>query len=225
MRRFGRQAAAGYTLVELAITVSVAGVITTGVVAIGAYVWADYRAESFGQRMEYLIQDVESMYSGRNNYSDLTLKTAIQLGLIKYERYSGETLIASATASHLYNQNMTLGALSGVAFGNGAWGLHYARLPAGTCVPIVQRAMTLAYSVAVVADPGGASASTSFLDWGTSGSKLTIINGKISGFPVGYSLLKAARSEVPTVTQITEACQAVTGSEKAFGLALIFKRL
>lgn len=212
---------AGYTLVELAIAVSLSGAVLGGVVAFGTTLWAEQRADAFSQNMVQLVQNVNAMFPGSAAYDKLNVANAIQLGV-----FSDEQINAAASVNHLYGQPITLGGLAGAGFNNQAWGLHYARLPANACVAILQYAIKLADAVAIVADPSGTTLSA-FDDWK---NKVSWVGGSVSGFDA-YQPIKRNRTDVPGAAALISACDGITGNTtgtgqgRAFGLALVLRKL
>ncbi len=221
---------AGYTLVELAVSVTVAGVITTGVVALGAYVWAGQRIEDFGQRMSMLIEETDRLFAASNDYRQLNLETAVKLGLLKYERVEaagsrGAGLPAVSSAFHIYSQPITLGVMDGPGFNKLAYGLHYARVPGDACMSLIHYAINLADAVAISPDPSTSITPTSFAEWGQGTRPVKVTNGKVEGFPAGYQVLKNEKSVVPSMQARANACIAVSGNGGTFGLSLIRNKL
>ncbi len=229
---------AGYTLLELALAVTVSGAVLTGALIFAAQVWAEQRADAFAQSMVQLVQSVNAMFPGSSAaYDKLTLQTAIQLGVFSDEQVDA----AAGTVNHLYGQPISMGGLAGVGLNNQAWGLHYARLPANACLAVLQYALKVADAVALVADPLSNANATEFSNWD---SKIGWANGEVTGFPVGYmytytppggvainKVLKSNRTDVPTASDRITACQTATNNPTSlaqgstFGLALVLRRL
>lgn len=224
----GRRPDAGYTMVELAVAVAVSGVVVSGAVALGAAVLAEHGADNFGERLGFLVQTVDDLFSASGDYEQLNMRVAIDLGVFAYEQVDS----VAGTARHRYGQPITLGALRGAGFGKRAWGLHYARLPAQSCVAVVKYALALGDAVALVSDPGTNATPSSFAQWG---SAVAWGPGGVTGFPPPYRVLKNRLWDaVPVVTHdvagnasggVLGTCNAVTfHGQKTFGLAMLRSR-
>ncbi len=210
---------AGYTLLELAIATTVSGVVLSGVLAYGAVLWSEQRANEFAERMAAMVSAVESLYPGTTSYNSLDLASAIRLGAMRNENVND----ATSEVRHLYGQGITLGGLAGTGFKGQAWGVHFAGLPGASCMDIVQYALALGDAVALVADADAdATAPSSFANW----KDITQANGVAAGFPGTYRVLKSrATAPVAPATVATECAQVTAGGDAAFGLALVRTRL
>lgn len=227
--RPARAALAGHTLVELAVTVSIAGVISIGVVTIGAQLWAEQRMEDLIRRMASLVEEVDQLFINNVDYQKLDLESAVRLGLLRHERVVaagslGPGLPATSSVQHIFSQPITLGVLNGPGFNNLAWGLHYSRLPVDACMTLVGYAVHLFEAVAITSDPYTAARPTQFADWGGT-SPIQRSGGKVTGFPTGYEVIKNEKSGAPTVQDRVTACLAVSGRGSSFGLALVRTKL
>lgn len=203
----------GLTLVELAVAVSIAGVVVLGATALGAQAWADYRADRFGELLVALTDEVDGVYTVRNDYVGLSTASAGGLGLLRHEPVAGQ---------HLYGGSMTLGVLVGAGFNNQAWGVHYASVPAVACLTVLRTALAVGDAVALRPGAGGV-----FDDWGPG---LIKAGTDVTTFPNGYRVVKNRRDVVPTVQQQIDACTAAsTGVDSVtrlpistpFGLAVV----
>ena len=226
-----RWLSAGYTIVELAVAVTVSGGIAWGVVTFAARLWAEQRADAFAQNMVQLVQSVNAMFPGSSTrYDTLTVKTAIRLGVFTDEQVNA----AAASVNHLYGQPISMGGLAGAGLNNQAWGLHYARLPPDACLGVLQYALKVADAVALVSDPSANPDPSDFKDWGAA---ISWVSGAVDGFPAQYMytppgglssrVLKRNHMDVPTAVDRIDACNAVTGNGvgSAFGLALVLRRV
>jgi hypothetical protein len=214
-KTIGCSLSAGYTLLELAIATTVSGALLSGVLTFGAALWSEQRANEFADRMAAIVSTLESLYPGTTSYDSLNLASAIRLGVMRNENVNADT----SEVRHLYGRRITLGGLAGAGLKGQAWGLHFAGLPAGSCVAIAQYALTLGDAVALVAD---AAATSSFDDWKT----ITQANGVVERFPAAYTLLKSRAAAPVTPAAVATACGNVTGGGAgAFGLALVRTRL
>ena len=215
---------AGYTLTELAIAVTVSGVVLGGVTVFGARVWEEQRADAFGQSMVQLVQTVNAMFPGAATYEKLNVSSAIQLGVFSDELVNS----AAVSVNHLYGQPLSLGGLPGAGFNNQAWGLHYSRLPATACLAILQYAIKLADAVAIVADPLSGGAATSFGNWG---GAISWSGGAVAGFDLSkYQVIKSSRMTSSDTQARISACNSATGKTgtgqgSSFGLALVLRKL
>jgi hypothetical protein len=218
----GCSLSAGYTLLELAIATTVSGALLSGVLTFGAALWSEQRANEFAERMAAIVSTLESLYPGTTSYDSLNLASAIRLGVMRNENVIANTgVAASSEVRHLYGQRLTLGGLAGAGLKGQAWGLHFAGLPAGSCMAIAQYALTLGDAVALVADANAAEPS-SFADW----KAITQANGVVAGFPAAYTLLKSRATAPVAPAAVATACGNVTGGGAgAFGLALVRTRL
>jgi type II secretory pathway pseudopilin PulG len=238
MRRSIRWSDAGYTLVELSISVAVAGAISYGVLEYGATLWRQHRERVFVEQMAQLVTSIENMFGAGGTYTGLGLKTAVNLGVFTDEMV--DVSAADYTVKHLYGQPLTLGVLSSNGFANVAWGLHYARLPGSACVSILDEATALFDAVAIVPDPAANTTASSFDDWK---GKVAITSGVVSGFsdaadatkPGRYRVIKAGRSAKTILVHRDKVgnmdagmlfdCDEVTArGTESFGLALVRTR-
>jgi prepilin-type N-terminal cleavage/methylation domain-containing protein len=216
MRRSTRCSQVGYTLVELAIAVTVAGVISSGVAMIGARTWAQHREEMFGSQMTQLVSSIENMFGAGGTYSNLDLVTAVNLGIFTNEVV--DTSVSPPRVDHVYRGPITLGVLSSNGFANLGWGLHFARLPGNTCLAVLDYAVALFDAVAVVPDSAAGANVSSFADWEKS---VSINNGIVSGFPLvssvtpprQYTLVKSGRSARTDVVVVNPATSVITGGK------------
>ena len=222
----GRSLSAGYTLLELAIATTVSGAVLSGVLTFGAALWSEQRANEFADRMAAVVSTVEGLYPGTTSYDSLDLASAIRLGVMRNENVIANTgVAASSEVRHLYGQRITLGGLAGAGLNGQAWGLHFAGLPAGSCMDIAQYALTLGDAVALASE---AAATSSLANW----SAITQANGVVAGFPAAYTVLKNRAAAPVAPDAVARACDARTHTVKdgitstnAFGLALVRTRL
>ncbi len=216
MRRSTRWSRAGYTLVELAVAVAVAGVIASGVALIGALMWAQHREDQFGAQMTELVSAIESTFSAGGTYSQLDLTTAVKLGAFKNEVV--DITVSPPRVEHLYKGPITLGVLSLNGFANLGWGLHFARLPGNTCLAVLDYAIALFDAVAIVPDSVAGTDVSSFADWEKS---VSINNGIVSGFPLvsgatpprQYTIVKSGRSTKTDVVVVDSTTSDITGGK------------
>ena len=211
---------AGYTLVELAIAMTVSGAVLSGVMAFGAALWSEQRANEFAERMDTVVSTVESLYRGAATYDSLNLASAIQLGALRNENMTASTDDADTSeVLHLYGRRITLGGLAGTGFNGQAWGVHFAGLPAKSCMAIAQYALALGDIVALATD---AAAASSFANW----KAITLAGGVVAGFPAAYTVLKSRAIAPVAPAALAIACESVTGGGTGtFGLALVRTRL
>ena len=205
----------GLTLVELTVSVSIAGLLILGGAALGTQAWADYRADQFGERLVAFVDEVEGLFTVRNDYLGLATDSAGPLGLLRHESVAGQ---------HLYGGSMTLGVLTGVGLNNQAWGVHYADVPAAACLTVLRTALAVGDAVALRPGAGGV-----FSNWSTG---LSRAGGVISGYPNDYKVVKDRRDAVPTVAAQVEGCTGATTRvvngvtiETPFGLAVVRGKL
>lgn len=214
---------------ELVIATTVSGVLLSGVLAYGAVLWSEQRANEFAERMAAMVSAVESLYPGTTSYSSLNLASAIRLGAMRNAVVSADTGVAETSeVRHLYGQRITLGGLAGAGFNHQAWGVHFAGLPGASCMDIVQYALSLGDAVALVTDANPA-APSSFADWK---GEITQANGVAAGFPGTYKLLKSRATAPVAPAAVATACNTHTHivkdgktSTTDFGLALVRTRL
>ena len=225
-----RRLNAGYTLLELAIAMTLAGATLAGVVAFGAVLWAEQRASEFGQRMANIVTTVEDLYPGATPFTSLNLLSAVRLGVMRDENVvnAGGGAV-DPVVRHMYGQGITLGGLAGAGFSGMAWGVHFAGPPGNSCMDIVQYALSLGDAVALVPD---AAAASSFTDW----QGIKQVNGGVTGFPANYQfkadaasadrVLKDRGSVSVTGGVLATACSSATaGGANGFGLAVVRTRL
>jgi prepilin-type N-terminal cleavage/methylation domain-containing protein len=239
MRRSTHWSRAGYTLVELAMAVAVAGALSSSAALIGARLWEQHREDLFGSQMIQLVSSIETMFGAGGTYINLDITTAVNLGV-----FMDEVVDISSSppkVDHLYRQPITLGVLSANGFANLGWGLHYARLPGGTCLAVLGYAVALFDAVAIVPDSVAGTAVSSFADWGTS---VGISNGIVSGFPLvataaiprEYTMVKNGRFDKTSAVVVDKTsgkliggkvgvCDAVTNKGSIpYGLSLVRTR-
>lgn len=225
MRSKGRTTSAGYTITEVAITVTLAGVLITGVVAIGSSIALSRRIDGLGERIALLVRAVNELFAGKHTFEGLNTESAVRLGLFSFEHVqvpaSGSTTPPWG-AFHEFKQPITIGVLGHTSFDGTAWGLHYARLPSQACMDVTQYISSLAVAVAVVSEPTGGGATTSFDEWG---AKVTWNDGKVEGFPSGYTVLKKEYSTVPSVTDRANACKDIANGKLDFSMAMVYRKM
>jgi prepilin-type processing-associated H-X9-DG protein len=216
-----RPRVSGYTIMELLIATSVAGVMTFSVMKAATVVQQDYEVNRFNQRLSDWVLSVESLFLVRSDYQGLDLQAVVNAGLLDNENMNLDTTFKPPkvlAVRHLYGGSLEIGVPANLP--KQYWAAHLAGLPADRrCMALLQHAVNVGSVVAVVNNTNTAS---SLSDWKSmvsyNSERSMVIN-----FPAGYQILRQLDGTVMPVTDMIGFCD--TKDQSHMALAILRRKM
>ncbi len=138
-----QRAQRGYTIVELSVSVAIAGVLLVGSIALVQTVLNTARANDTITSISRIIAQVDKIWANTNSYAGLTLAAAGGAGV-----FEGLTIVRTGTppvvtgVTHKFNRNVTVGVNSEMpsAGANRGYTMTFTGIPTSVCADIVSAA-------------------------------------------------------------------------------------
>lgn len=193
----------GYTLVELVIATSVAGILALSAMAASTLLYKDYELTRFNQRLSDWVLNVEGLFLVRSDYQNLNLQAVVNAGLLDEEDMDFDTRTTPPTVTavrHVYGGTLDIGVPTHLP--SQYWAFHLTGLPAGArCLALLQHAVNVGSVVAVVDD----NPATALAHW-KDAVNYDKVNDIVSNFPAGYQIVRQIDGTLLAVQDMVSFC-------------------
>jgi prepilin-type N-terminal cleavage/methylation domain-containing protein len=207
----------GYTMIELAMAVAVAGVISFASLSYVPKLYDEIELSRFNQRLSGWVLAIENTFLSRYDYIGLSLQSIVELGLLDKERVELNALGDVVSVRHLYGGALNASVLT--TLGDQFWGAHLSGIPSKACLPVLQSMGAIGHQVMVVNEQAGVSALTEWIGTvGLNAAKTNIVN-----FPSRYQVVKTLDRVQLSVSELIGLCRDLNGQR--MGLVLIRKKM
>lgn len=134
MKNFYKNEESGRSMVEMLGVLAIIGVLSIGGISGYSKAMSKYRVNKTLDQISMLVMNVRSMYSANVDYSGLTAKIAIQMGIIPSDML--DPTKKKSSASKVYNTYQGVVELAEVASKPNQFTVLYTGLPRDACVTI-----------------------------------------------------------------------------------------
>lgn len=221
--------ACGYTMLELSIAISLAGVIAMTALKAIPFVYDEYRISRFNLRLSEWLIKTEELYKVRTDYKGISLSTLANLGVFDGDVVIKDAVGAVSEVRHVFNGTFDVGLPSKIS-STPFWAIHVSGLPAdkALCASILQYAVQNGKIVAIIAEKDANV--PALRDWL---SEVTYNDGavgvntspRIDGFPAGYTVVKNLNNGQKSPADLVAICSDISDSAVTMGIAMMRKKL
>ncbi len=222
--------ACGYTMLELSIAISLAGVIAMTALRAIPLVYDEYRVSRFNLRLSEWVLKTEELYKVRSDYKGISLSALADLRVFDGDFVIKDAVGAVSEVRHVFNGTFDVGLPSKISI-TPFWAIHLSGLPAdkALCASILQYAVQNGRIVAVIAEKKDQNV-PALRDWL---SEVTYNDGavgvdtspRIDGFPEGYTVVKNLNGRQKSPADLVAICSDMPVSAVTMGIAMMRKKL